>query len=193
EQGKRVAILRNMTAREPSRDTAQAAALAAYLDDIQDKALYREYRSLNDLLAIVDSVLNDVSFGIEPPPEDRESGKADQNPLSMGVWPRGEQEAYQETDSRGRLRTKTKHRLVLQNDTGAPVMNVSFRLEDAAGTEAKVHVFGNDEPLSLMAPGSQHGFPLSVHMGSPASVLGIVTWTGPDGDTRETRATVSLI
>lgn len=193
DQGKRVAILRNMAPREPSRDSGQSAALAAYLNSIQDKALYREYRSFDELLAIVNSVLNDVSFGIEPPRQTSSSGGGGQDQPSLGVWPRGQNEWYQETDSQGRLKTRTKHRLVLQNDTGVPVTNVSFRLEDGAGKDAELLVIGNEEPVALLAPGAEHPFPLVLHVGSPSSALCVVTWTDPNGDTHETSATVALI
>lgn len=191
DQGKRVAILRNMVPREPSRDADQSAALAAYLDSIRDKALYREYRSLEELLAIVNSTLNDVSFGIEPPQQTQASEGRDHNELSLGVWPSGEHERYQETDSKGNLKTKTEHRIVLRNDTGVPVTDVSIRLEDAKGNPAEVMRI-SDEPVARLAPGATHPIPIILHMGSPATALCTVTWTDPDGQEHETSATVSL-
>lgn len=193
EQGKRVAILRNMTPREPSRDTEQVAALNNFLQSIQDKALYREYRTLEELLSIVNSVLNDVSFSIEPPQSAPAATEGSQNQLALGVWPEGEQERYQETDSKGRLKTKTRHGLVLRNDTGVPVTNVSFRLEDATGEPAQVMVIGDEEPVARLAPGAVHRVPLALHMGSPRTAMCTVTWTDPDGATHETSATVSLM
>lgn len=191
QQGKRVAILRNMAPREPSRDAAQSAALAAYLESIRDKALYREYRSLEELLAIVNSTLNDVSFGIEPPQQTPASRDREQNELSLGVWPAGDHERYQETDSKGHLKTKTRHRIVLRNDTGVPVTDVTIRLEDAKGNPAEVMRI-SEEPVARLAPGATHPIPIILHMGSPDTALCTVTWTDPDGQAHETSATVSL-
>lgn len=193
EQGKRVAILRNMVPREPSRDTAQVASLKEYLDSIQDKALYREYRSLDELMAIVNSILNDVSFGIEPPQEAPSPREGRQNELALGVWPSGEHERYQETDTKGRLKTKTRHSIVLRNDTGVPVTEVSYRLEDAQGNPAEVVRISGEEPLARLAPGASHPFPLALHMGSPQTAMCIVTWTDPEGQVHETSATVALM
>lgn len=191
DQGKRVAILSNMVSREPSRDAGQCAALAAYLDSIRDKALYREYRSLEELLTIVNSTLNDVSFDIEPPQQSPARRDREQNELSLGVWPEGDHERYQETDSKGRPTTKTRHRIVLRNDTGVPVTDVSIRLEDSQGNPAEVRLF-SDEPVARLAPGATHPIPLHLHMGSPTTALCKVTWTDPDGQVHETSATVFL-
>lgn len=193
DQGKRVAILRNRCPRDPAMDADQLKALSDYLGSVQDKSLYREYRSLDDLLSIVNSLLNDVAFSIETPDDALASTQGAQNQLAIGVWPRVEHERYQETDNKGRLKTKTEHRLILQNDTGLPVTNVSFAFEDAKGEEAQVFVIGAEEPLALVAPGAAHRVPLALHMGSPSSAMCVVAWTDPDGEVHETRATVDLI
>lgn len=193
QQGKRVAILRNMTPREPARSAEQTSALSNYLSSIEDQALYREYRTLDELLALTTSLLNDVAFDIEAPQEAPAATEGRQNQLALGVWPRGEHERYQETDSKGRLKTKVKHRLILRNETGLPVSDVDFRFEDAKGEPADVMVLDHNEPLGRLAPGGEHPFILLIHAGSPNSAMCIVEWTDPDGLAHETSATVSLI
>lgn len=192
DQGKRVAILRNMVPREPSRDTPQSAALATYLDGIRDKALYREYRSLQELLEIVNSTLNDVSFSIDPPQQAPSSDDGvKKSELALGVWPVGDRERYQDTDSKGNLKFTTRHRILLQNATGVPVTDVSIRLEDAEGNPANGVRLLSD-PIARLAPGAKHPVPFIRHR-APDSAICTVIWTDPDGEVHETSATISLV
>jgi len=195
-QGKTVGVLRNLVPRSSatgSEAAEQRAALEAYFEGIKDKALYRTYDSLDGLLGIVSRFLDDIAHETESP-ADRSETTAErfQNELAIGVWPTVEVESYQETDNKGRLRRKTRPYLVLTNGTGVPVTNVSFRYEDAQGNPEPHFSMRNDhDPIGIMAPGTAQRFHILQSMGSPGSAMAVVSWTGPDGTERETRATVS--
>lgn len=92
------------------------------------------------------------------------------------------------------MKTKTRRRLILTNDTGVPVTNVSFRYEDAEGNADIPFDLRplNHNPIAILSPSGSQGFPILQAMGSPDSAMCVVTWTGPDGLERETRATVSI-
>lgn len=128
-QGKRVAILRNTTASAPPTTTdaiQQLTALDEYLRSIQDKALYGNYSSNEQLTQIINNTLNNVARDYDPPSEPVSSPahNSKTNP-SFGVWPSVEIERYTETDSKGRLKNKRRLYLTLTNQTGQPVTNVS--------------------------------------------------------------------
>ena len=197
-QGKRVAILRNTTASAPPTTTdaiQQLAALDEYLRSIQDKALYGNYSSNEQLTQIINNTLNNVARDYEPPSEPTTSSthNSEANP-SFGVWPSVEIERYTETDSKGRLKNKRRLYLSLTNRTGQPVTNVSYRYEDSNDESGRLFDlrFDPNNIISTMAPDAVQRYPILQVHGSPNEADCIVAWTDVDGASHETKASVRI-
>lgn len=196
EQGKRVAILRNRYARQPPRGTdgaQQTLELEQYLTMIRDRALYREYGSLDELLGIVSALLTDEALKFEAPATVAETpAELAENDLAKGVWPSVDTERPLGMDPLHRGMNRTRRYLVLTNATGVPATNVSYLFEQAEEESAAPFDLRpqDHKPLQIMAPNSAQRFPLLRASGSPKASVCVVTWTDPEGRTRETRATV---
>lgn len=191
-QDKRVAIFRNLCARPPQTGTAAAqenARLEAYLEGVRGRALLAEYKDEANLLDKVQRLLTDEAQRAKP--SSPSGSAAAESDLTRGVWPEVETERYQEADSKGRLKTKSRHRLVLRNETGEPVSEVSYRYETATGEpDTMFSVLSDHEPIALLAPAARHFYPMLQVMGSPDSTMCVVEWTDPRGVRRECRATI---
>jgi hypothetical protein len=197
-QGKRVAILRNMTPSSPISTTEaiqQLTALDEYLRSIQDKALYSIYSSNEQLTQIINNTLNNVARDYDPPSEPVASpGHNSKTSSSFGVWPSVEIERYTETDGKGRLKNKRRLYLTLTNRTGQPVTNVSYRYEDGddeSGTPFDLS-FDANNVISTMAPDAVQRYPIFQVHGSTNKADCVVTWTDVDGTSHETKASVRV-
>ncbi|WP_082181253.1 hypothetical protein [Actinomyces timonensis] len=198
-QGKRVAILRNMTPSVPPRskeETQQMEALNRYLHSIQDRSFYREYATNEDLMSIINNTLNNVALDYEPPSERAvpDSRTSEDDP-SLGVWPSVEVERYSETDSKGRIKDKRRVYLVLTNRTGQPVTDVSYRYTDNRESDSSGafdFAFKSDNLISRMAPDAVLRYPILQALGSPNQADCIVTWTDTNGTRHDTQASVGI-
>lgn len=107
---------------------------------------------------------------------------------AVGVWPHMVTESYQETDNKGRLKTKRKHFIELRNETGRPVVDVSLQVpEEMSGL-----VLAADTALARMAPNATERFPLVVGFGERADGECVVKWRFDGDEPRETRASIRL-
>ena len=197
-QGKRVAILRNTTPSAlPTTTDAiqQLAALDEYLRSIQDKALYGNYSSNEQLMRIINNTLNNVARDYDPPSEPVTSPahNSKTNP-SFGVWPSVEIERYTETDGKGRLKNKRRLYLTLTNRTEQPVTNVSYRYEDGDDESGRLFDlrFDANNVISAMAPDAVQRYPILQVHGSTNKADCIVTWTDVNGTRHETKASVRV-
>ena len=197
-QGKRVAILRNMTPSSPistMEAIQQLAALDEYLRSIQDKALYGNYSSNEQLMQIINNTLNNVARDYDPPSEPVASpAHNSKTSPSFGVWPSVEIERYTETDSKGRLKNKRRLYLSLTNQTGQPVTNVSYRYEDGDDESGRPFDlrFDANNVISTMAPDAVQRYPILQVHGSTNKADCVVTWTDVDGTSHETKASVRV-
>lgn len=200
-QGKRVTILRNTTASAPPTTTdaiQQLAALDEYLRSIQDKALYGNYSSNEQLTQIINNTLNNVARDYDPPSEPvaapAHNSKTNPSFPSFGVWPSVEIERYTETDGKGRLKNKRRLYLTLTNRTGQPVTNVSYRYEDGDDESGRQFdlSFDANNVISTMAPDAVQRYPILQVHGSTKKTDCIVTWTDADGTRHETKASVRI-
>lgn len=197
-QGKRVAILRNTMPSAPATTTEaiqQLSKLDEYLSSIQDKALYSSYSTNEQLTQIINNTLNNVARDYDPPSEPNVSRaqSSTSDPFS-GVWPSAETERYTETDSKGRLKNKRRLYLTLTNRTGKPATNVSYRYEDIDDESSGMFdlKFDPKNVISIMAPDAIQRYPIMQVLGSPTEANCIVTWTGVDEISHETKASVRI-
>ena len=196
--GKRVSILRNNVPRPAPKaeELGQLQALTQYLENRQSDGLIFPYDDTARLEREVTKILNDEARqrtddpAARPVAGRRTTGGPD---LSAGVWPSVETEPYQETDNKGRLRTKTRRYLVLTNQTGLPVTKVSYRYEgEGEGVAGFDIAYDSDNLIPTMAPSAKHRHQITQVMGSPSQADCVVTWTAPDGTEHERKASVSI-
>ena len=197
-QGKRVAILRNTMPSAPATTTEaiqQLSKLDEYLSSIQDKALYSSYSTNEQLTQIINNTLNNVARDYDPPSEPNVSrAQSSTSDPTSGVWPSAETERYTETDSKGRLKNKRRLYLTLTNRTGKPATNVSYRYEDIDDESSGMFDLNFDPKnvISIMAPDAIQRYPIMQVLGSPTEANCIVTWTGVDEISHETKASVRI-
>lgn len=193
QAGKHVSLVRSVAPRAVSgqQATEEKLRLERYLSAVKDgHGLVYEYVTGEDLASQVEHVLSvqAEAFSRDTEGFGRESSEPDE---SRGVWPRMEVTETPETDAKGRLKTKRRWHLVLNNTTGKAVRNVRFRYENDQGEPDKsFDMRGQDhDPIRLMAPAAEHRYPLLRSMGSSSSAMCVVTWQDDQGE-HETRATV---
>lgn len=194
DAGKRVAILRNNTSRTPvsgSEARDQRGRLEKYLEENQSKGLFHDYDSVEKLGREVLKVLNSEASKFAALPA--QASTSPDAGAASGVWPSVVRETYQETDHKGRLKTKHREYLVLTNQTGAPVTNVSYRYENDGEGEARFDLgFAPDNRVGTLAPGGTVRYPIFQVLAAPNSADCVVTWTAPDDTEHETTSTVSV-
>lgn len=196
--GKKVCILVNKTDRKPvsGGDAAkEVLRLQEYLESIKNKSLYYEYSETVHLSQIINTILNELadnsgsfSSAMNSP---KETGGLN-NP-AIGVWPSMKSEYYSETDSKGRLKNKTRSFLILNNKTGVPVTNVTYQYVDKNDDPAEgfdLRTEGQPTEVGTIPPDQEHRLPLWRSWQSGGDADCVVTWTAPDGSTHVTRSTM---
>lgn len=185
-RGAYVGILRcERPVKQDEVDPEQLTRLREYFDTIRGEALYLGYDDVAGLARHVEAILNQaVARGSS-------DLAADQATTARGatVWPRVDRERYQETDSRGRLKTRTRWRLVLVNDGSESARDVSFALEPygtgSEGSEAPMVLDGN-MPIEVLAPKREIGYGAMVHSGTTTQARCTVRWSDSQGAHEET-------
>lgn len=199
--GKKVAILVN---RIPDRSlegreaTEEKSRLEGYLNSIRNNSFYREYRSRDELTQVINTLLQETA-ATTAAPDGRPNEAANsldsfvENP-AIGVWPSMERESYSETDSKGRLKNKSRTFLVLSNKTGVPVTDVSYQYVNADGEpyqEFDARTEGAVTKVGTIPPGNERRLPLLRIWQAGDDADCVVTWTAPDGSTHVTRSTMA--
>lgn len=201
--GKEVAILRNNVARPPQTGTAaagQRAELERYLEEQGQKAFISQYHSEAELRSVLERLLSRVAAKyreeVDPTPAAApvmEVGGNDADSAeSSGIWPRIEASESVEVDSRGRLKTRRKKKLVLESDLTYPAANVRYRYENSEGQPEEMFSLRTEEGVlaEILPPRGSVSAPVLQVLGSPSSAICVVTWEDPRGGEHSTRATV---
>lgn len=188
EEGKHVSVLVNQSPRSLSGQAAVAekGRLEAALTELRERAIVLPYTDQASLTGHLNNMLS-MAAG-------KAAGSATGAPAlaaftdAIGVWPHVVEESYQETDNKGRLRTKQKHYIELRNETGRPVFEVSMHLPEGAAAS----VYGADQVLARMAPGGTQRYQWIASFGEPTDALCTVTWRFDGEEPRQTEASVWL-
>jgi hypothetical protein len=186
--GKHVSILVNGGPRALTGKVAVAekARLEEALIRLRERALVLTY---SDQASLAGHLNNMLSMATGKVAATRESPTTtDLRAESLGVWPHIDAEDFQESDNRGRLKTKQRQYLVLRNETGRPVHDVSFSIPETTG----LTVFGQEEVIEHMAPGAIERFQLAKALGAPRQVVCTVRWRFDAEEPRETQASIRL-
>ena len=109
----------------------------------------------------------------------------DSTDAPRGIWPRIEVED---------LSARRESRLVLENYTDSPAMDLSYRYENGQGELVDDFdlLWNRHNTVEILAPRGVIRFPIFQAFGSPDSVLCVIEWTDARGVRRETRATVRI-
>jgi len=95
-------------------------------------------------------------------------------------------EPYEETDSRGRLKTRRRYYLVFQNDGETDVVDAAWEWITANGPESLLPSALEDPfPLELLQPGVQVRVQVNRAMGEPSNLKVRTRWRDKDGKQRE--------
>jgi len=195
--GKPVSVLRNMAPRATTGGTEAAAERLRLEEHLRDnafpQALVLNYSNQAQLASHVNNMLsrvvsniqqrlNDDSATDDAATSDDEDPELESEDESKAVWPRIETSEYVDSDSKGRLRTRHRSRLVLSNTSRKIARNVRFEF-DTGGETFNVRG-GDDEVIDVLPPGGEVGFPLLFVLGSVPQATCIVTWEDADGDHR---------
>ncbi|MFF7447429.1 MULTISPECIES: hypothetical protein [unclassified Streptomyces] len=180
QAGKTVTVLH---CRRPTNDAdlEQQIALREYLKRIKPNALVMDYVTEADLISRVDNVLSRQAEKFIEKISDSRNSLDD-----IGVWPSVDFTERVETDSKGRVRTRRSHYIVLTNKGNTPAKNVAFKLEPDDG----MVLVGEDDVIAVMAPESETRYRLVLTMGSPRQFNCSVKWTDVNGEERENVATL---
>ena len=187
-QGAYVGILRCTRAFPPDVDTGQLEKVCAFYADTEAKSLMLDYSGEGELARHVDAILN-RSVTRE---HVRAEAAAEVPSARAEVWPRIERTERVDSDSKGRVRTRTRWQLVLANTGTEPANRVQHRLEvEAEGDDLPMEM-SEDRELEALAPGGEATYSLAVVMGTAPQVRCVVTWEDSAGE-HENRASLRFL
>lgn len=187
--GKPVCVLVNRGPRPLSgtEAVAEKQRLESAIEDLQQRAIVLPYANHAELVGRLNNMLSQATGKV--------AGSSSAVPITpvghdeaIGVWPTVARENIQETDSKGRLKTRIKRSLVLTNRTGRPVENVHFTVPE--GVQARVTGVG--EIIGTMGPGQDVRYALMMLVGVDNQFDVKVSWAFPGDEPRTTVATVRL-
>ena len=119
----------------------------------------------------------------------RSSGFAEEFGLKMGrpgrLVARLESEPYQESDSKGRLRTRRNYRLVFENDGETDVLDAEWEWVSEGNPEAFPTVFQNPFPLEAFQAGYQLSISVFASINAPGDLKVRTRWRSSDGNPHE--------
>lgn len=212
--GRDVAVLRNECPRPPitnADEIAQKKLLDEYVVGLHSRALVKSYRTLDELRREFELVLTflarkqkrEADAGLTASTDDVEvppshplslatAAAPDVAALTPGLWPRVEVSETSETDSKGRLRSRRRWRLVIESTLPTPVSDISLRFEDGTGAVVTDFDLGRttSQHVELLPPRGSVSFPLLQAFGSRSQAMCVVTWHDAEGTEHETRASV---
>lgn len=196
--GKPVAIVRDRTPRSGPASSASAEELLRLERHLETeaypRALVLDFDSEARLQSHVHSFVNRAVAQLQQAVDDDLSTSTTSVSVSddpsLGVWPRIESAEVVESDSRGRVRTRRRYTLVLSNQTGGPVRNVTFEYIIAEGRHFDMMADRDREPITVMPPSAEIRFPVMFSMASARQAECRVRWENDAGE-HFTEATVS--
>lgn len=180
--GKTVTVL-HCTRPVANGDLEQQIALRDYLKSLEPNALVMTYVNEAELVSRVDNLLSRQATLFMAKASGAKSHTPEEDP---GVWPSVDFRERVETDSKGRVRTRRSHYIVLTNRGRTPAKNVTFSIEP----DDDMILRDDDQTIDAIAPDSEIRFPLALTMGSPSQFNCTVKWQGRDGEERENVATL---
>lgn len=187
DAGKHVSVLVNVSPRSLSGEKAVAEKqrLERALTELRSQAIVLTYRSQEGLVGHVNNMLSMAAGKIEGIASTAPSQVSEE---ARGVWPRIERETYQETDNQGRLKSRVRHLLLIRNETGRPVVDVSVHVDESLMANVSA-----DDVIERMAPEQEIRFGVPGVWGRDATRgRCTVVWRYPDGEPQESTASLVL-
>ena len=152
-RGAYVAILRCMRSIPRDVDPAQLQKLNDFFAEVESRSLMLSYDEDVELGRHVDAILNRADTRSET----RAEVTAQTTIAGAEVWPRVERSEHPETNSQGRLKTKSRWRLVLSNTGQQAARNVQYRLEPEQPDDSLPQILesGGSRIVEALAPGGE--------------------------------------
>lgn len=183
--GAYVGILRCVRPVPNDVDTVQLQRLREFYERVQPDSLLLSYADVAELKGHVDAILTTATTAVSTRVEAElaTAGPSRVAP-SAEVWPRIETTPETQSDSRGRIRTRHRHQLVLTNTGSEPARNVRWELEledDTADGGLPILPTKPSE-LEALAPGGDAKYNVMPTMGTAPQVRCVVKWEDTAGE-----------
>lgn len=193
DNGAYVGILRCGRPFPTDIDTGQLQKLREFYDSVQSHSLLVDYADEGDLQAHVDAVLTAATTAARTRTAVEIATSVTTTRSGAELWPRIETSHVTESDVRGRLRTGSRHELVIANRGSEAARNVRWKLEteDDSSVGALPMVVGQVRPIEALAPEGEAKYSLLATAGTTQQCRAIVAWEDSDG-AHENMATLRL-
>jgi hypothetical protein len=169
-------------------DLDQYRSLQEFRQRARGESFYREYKSVEDLryqvMVALPQLVGQIALA-EP------IALASQTP-AIPIVGKVDREAYQETDSKGRLRTRKRYYLSIENISLQPLFEVRVDIRPSGDGEPErvPRLVDADEPIRALAPGNPLRFPLFYGMGMHPQCDLVISWSSDEGERHETVSTI---
>lgn len=195
EAGKQIAILVDSSPRNPLTGPSlkERQRLEDYLNKLYDQALILKYTDNSGLIGHINNFLSRAASQFQQNAEQAKKETPHENNFDTyeGVWPSAEVRELVVTDSKGKITTKRKWELVLNNTSHGPAKNVDFVFKGLGlFPNTFLKVLRKKGPIGTIPPEGKVRFPLALAWESPSTVECIVTWTDVKGNQRTTQSTI---
>jgi hypothetical protein len=187
DAGKPVCVLVNRAPRSlaGTAATQEKERLETAIEAMYQRAIVLPYVNQAELVGHLNNMLSRAAGKVEGSATSQATTQA--QPESVGVWPHVVRETYQETDSRGQLKAKSRYFLEVRNETGRPVTDVTYEIP---GGE-RLRLRGEERAIDRMAPGQVARFPIMLMLGSNTEGLTCtVQWRFPGGELQQSSASL---
>jgi nucleoside 2-deoxyribosyltransferase len=172
-------------------DLDQYGALQEFRQRARGESFYREYQSVEDLRYQVMVALSQLVVQVAPAEPIATSSQAPAIPIVA----KQDIEVYQETDNKGRLKTRKRYYLKIENVSRELLFNITVRLRPSGdGDPERVpRLVDADEAIATLAPGIPMRFPVLVGgLGNPQYEVA-VSWLDKEGEQHEAISTVRFM
>jgi nucleoside 2-deoxyribosyltransferase len=187
DAGKPVCVLVNRAPRSlvGIAATQEKERLEKAIERMYQRAIVLPYVNQAELVGHLNNMLSRAAGKVEGSATTQATTHA--KPESVGVWPHIVRETYQETDSRGQLKTKSRYFLEIRNETGRPVMDVTYEIPGGESLRLRAE----EQAIELMAPGQVARFGILLTLGSQTGGLNCtVQWRFPEGEFQQSSASL---
>ncbi len=194
DAGKPVSVLRCNRPVPPNGDHAERARLDDYLKELYNKALVVNYETDAQLASQVDTILTRMVTRHEQADTDGRAGRG--RLRGSYVLPRVESERTVGSDSKGRPKTKVRHRLIFENEGQTEARKIHWRLEMIEGVRGSLPWMGDSghetgDLIPVLAGGAKFEYTVAASMGTAPRFLCLVDWQENE-EARHNETTLSV-
>jgi hypothetical protein len=172
-------------------DVDQYRALQEFRGRARGESFYREYQSVEDFRYQVMVALPQIVGEVAPAEPTAPSSQGPVIPISAKV----DIEPYQETDNKGRLRSRKRYYLRIENVSRETFSDVRVEIRPSEDGDANriPRLIDAEDPIATLTPGNPMRFPVLMALGMNTQCEVAISWSSSDGERHETMSTVRLM